>query len=78
MKWETLKTLVHRTCETCATDEYLRDEINNYPHRVISKVFKETETKPAYQRNVSQGNNNEDQKQHLIVLPYKGQKETSC
>ena len=88
LKWETLKTLVHRTCETCATDEYLRDElkhiqgkfneINNYPHWVISKVFKETESKPAYQRNVSQGNNNEDQKQHLLVLPYKGQKETSC
>ena len=80
-KWETLKTLVRRAYETCATDQYLRDElehirrtfkeINNYPHWIISKVIKEIKNKQAYQRNISQGNNNEDQKQHLLVLPYK-------
>ena len=83
-KWGTLKTVVRRAYETCSTDEYLRDalkhirstfnEINNYPHWVISKVFKEIKNKQAYQRNISQDNNDEDQKQHFLVLPYKGQK----
>ena len=83
-KWGTLKTLVRRAYETCSTDEYLRDElkhirsmfneINNYPHWVISKVFKEIKNKQAYQRNIFQDNNDEDQKQHLLVLSCKGHK----
>ena len=83
-KWGTLKTLVRTAYETCSTDEYLRDElkhirstfneINNYPHWVSSTVFKEIKNKQAYQRNISRGNNDEDQKQHLLVLPYKGHK----
>ena len=73
-----------RAYETCSTDEYLRDElkhirstfneINNYPHWVISKVFKEIKNKQAYQRNISKDNNDENQKQHLLVLPHKGHK----
>ena len=80
-KWGTLKTLVRRAYETCSIDEYLRgelkhirgtfDEINNYPHW---KKLKEIKNKQASQRNIFQGNNNEDQKQHLLVLPYKGHK----
>ena len=71
-KWGELKTLVRRAYETCSTDQYLRDElkhirgtfneINNYPLWV----------KQAYQCNISQDNNNKDQKQHLLVSPYKG------
>ena len=49
---------VSRACETCSTDEYLQhelkhiqstfNEINNYPHWVISKVFKEIKNKQPY------------------------------
>ena len=83
-KWRTLKTLVPRVYETCSTDEFLQDElnhmrstfneINNYPHWVISKVLKENKNKQAYQRNISPDNNDEGRKQHLLVLPYKGNK----
>ena len=83
-KWGTLKTLVRRAYETCSIDEYLRDElkyirstfneINNYPHRVISKVFKEIKNKQAHQRNISLDKNDENQKQQFLVLPCKGHK----
>ena len=52
----------------------MSNEINNYPHWVISKVIQEIKKKQAYQRNISRDNNNEDQKQHLLVLVYKGHK----
>ena len=49
---------VSRAYETCSTDEYLQhelkhiqntfSEINNYPHWVISKVFKEIKNKQPY------------------------------
>ena len=71
-KWGTLKTLVSRAYKTCWTDEYLGDqlkhirgtfnEINNYPHWVISKVFKEIKIKQAYQRNIFLDNKNDGQK----------------
>ena len=83
-KWGTLKTLVSRAYKTCWTDEYLGDqlkhirgtfnEINNYPHWVISKVFKEIKNKQAYQRNIFLDNKNDGQKKHLLVLPHKGHK----
>ena len=38
-------------------------------------MFKEIKNKQAYQPNISQDNNDEDQKQHLLILPYKGYKE---
>ena len=70
-KWGTLKTLVHTAYETCSTDQYLWDElkhiwgmfneINNCPHWVISKVIQKIKNKQAYQCNISQDNNNEDQ-----------------
>ena len=41
-------------------------------------MIKEIKNKQAYQRNISQDNNNEDQKQHLLVLTYKrSQRRTS-
>ena len=71
-RWGTLKTLVRRAYETCSTDECLGDqlkhirgtfnEINNYPHWVISKVFKEIKIKQAYQRNIFLDNKNDGQK----------------
>ena len=38
-------------------------------------MFKEIKNQKAYQPNISQDNNNNDQKQHLLVLPCKGHKE---
>ena len=83
-KWETLNTLVSSAYETCSTDEYLGDqlkhirgtfnEINNFPHWVISKVFKEIKNKQSYQRNIFLDNKNDGQKKHLLVLPHKGHK----
>ena len=79
-----LKTLVHRTYETCFTDEHLRDELKHisstfneisyYTQWIISKVFIEIKNKMAYRGKISQYYNDEDQNQHLLVLPYKGQK----
>ena len=44
------------------------NQTSNYLHWVISKVFKEIWKKQAYRRNISQDNDHEDQKQHLLVL----------
>ena len=38
-------------------------------------MFKEIKNQKAYQPKISQDNNNNDQKQHLLVLPSKGHKE---
>ena len=50
LKWGTLKTLVRRAHINCSTEKHIKeelnhirktfDEINNYPHWVITKVFK--------------------------------------
>ena len=71
--------MVRRAYETYPIDPYLRDvlkhvrstfnETNNYTHWVISKVFKEIKNKQAYQRSISQDNNDDKQIQHLLVLP---------
>ena len=37
-------------------------------------MFKEIKSKQTYQRDISQDNNDEDQKQQVLVLPYKGHK----
>ena len=76
--------MVSSAYETCSTDEYLGDhlkhirgtfnEINNFPHWVISKVFKEIKNKQSYQRNIFLDNKNDGQKKHLLVLPHKGHK----
>ena len=77
-------TLVLRAHVNCSTIKYLEDElkhirktfneINNYPHWVITKVFKET---------ISLGKENQideatdkNSKNHLLTLPYKGEKGT--
>ena len=71
--------MVPRAYETYPIDPYLRDvlkyvrntfnETNNYQHWVIFKVFKEIKNKQAYQRSISQDNNDDEQIQHLLVLP---------
>ena len=83
-KCGTLKTLASRAYETCSTNAYSGDrlkhirvtfnEINNYPHWVISKVFKEIKDKQSYQCNIFLENKNDGQKRHLLVLPHKGHK----
>ena len=50
-KWKTLKTLIRRLHVNCSTKKHLKKElnhirvtfenINNYPHWVITKIFKE-------------------------------------
>ena len=76
--------MASRAYETCSTDEYLGDqlkhirgtfnEINNYLHWVISKVFQEIKKKQAYQRNIFLDNKNDGQKKHLLVILHKGHK----
>ena len=81
-KWRTLRTLVRRAHVNCFTKKYLEDElkhirktfneIDNYPHWVITKVFKETTS-------LEKGNQIDEatdinSKNHLLVLPYKGEK----
>ena len=81
-KWGTLRTLVRRAHVNCFTKKYLEDElkhirktfneIDNYPHWVITKVFKETTS-------LEKGNQIDEatdinSKNHLLVLPYKGEK----
>ena len=73
---------LRRAYETRSTGEYLPDElknicsniINNYPQYIISTMFKEIKSKQDYQGNISQNNNYEDQKHHVLVLPEKGHK----
>ena len=81
-KWGTLRTLVRRGHVNWSTKKYLEDElkhirktfneINNYPHWVITKVFKETTS-------LEKGNQideatDKNSKNHLLILPYKGEK----
>ena len=65
-KWGTLKTLVRRAHVTCSTDKHLKDklkhikktfnEIINYWHCVIAKVFKEM-TSSGTENQVEEGKN---------------------
>ena len=71
-KWGTLKTLVSRDQLKHIRGTF--NEINNYPHWLISKVFKEIKNKQAYQRNIFLDNKSDGQKRQLLVLPHKGHK----
>ena len=84
-KWGTLKTLMRRTHIKCATEKHLKEEfkhnrqtfneIDNYPHWVITKVFKEIKdmTPPGKEIQVREDENTSI-KYHLLALPYQGEK----
>ena len=82
-KWETLKTLVRYI--NCSTEKHLKEElkhirktfneINNYPHWVITKVFKEIkEMTPSEKEIQVKEDENTSIKNHILVLPYQGEK----
>ena len=84
-KWGTLKTLVRRAHINCSTKNHLKEElnhirktfneINNYPHWVITKVFKEIkEMTPSEKEIQVKEDENTSIKNHLLVLPYQGEK----
>ena len=84
-KWGTLKTLVRRAHINCSTEKHLKEElnhirktfneINNYPHWVITKVFKEIkEMTPSEKEIQVKEDENTSIKNHILVLPYQGEK----
>ena len=84
-KWGTLKTLVRRAHINCSTEKHLKEElnhirktfneINNYPHWVITKVFKEIkEMTPSEKEIQVKEDENTSIKNHLLVLTYPGEK----
>ena len=81
-KWGTLKTLVRRAHINCSTEKHLKEELNhirktfnNYPHWVITKVFKEIKeiTSSEKEIHVKEGKNTSI-KNHILVFPYQGEK----
>ena len=83
-KWETLKILVQRAHVISSTDNHMKKEdlkhirrtynkINNYPHLLITKVFKDIKemTTPGMRNEVKEVKNTII-KNLLLVLPYKG------
>ena len=84
-KWGTLKTLARRAHINCSTEKYLKEElnhirktfneINNYPQWVITKVFKEMKEMIPSQKTIqAKEDENTAIKNHILVLPYQGQK----
>ena len=84
-KWGTLQTLVQRAHVNCSTEKYLKEElnhirktfneINNYPHWVTRRVFKEIkEMTPSKKEIQVKEDENTSSKNHLLVLSYQGEK----
>ena len=79
-----MKTLVRRAYDVCSSDYYLACELqhlkkvfheqNDYPIWVVNKVFKEFQSKHNEAAPIATGNEerNNNVKNHLLVLPYKG------
>ena len=82
---ETLKTLVRRAHIKWSTEKHLKEElnhirktfneINNYPHWVITKVFKGVKEMTPSEKEI-QGREDENRsiRNYLLVLPYQGEK----
>jgi len=82
----TVKTLVRRAYTICSNSDHLNNElkhlkhvftkINGYPLWIINQVFQEI--KDTYNNRIinessqNVANNNENEKKHLLILPYKG------
>ena len=85
-KWGTVKTSVRRAHINCSTEKHLKEElnhirktfneINNYPHWVITKLFKEIKEIIPLEKEiqVKEDENNISIKNHLLVLPYQGER----
>ena len=84
-KWWNLKILVRKAHIIYSTEKHLKEElnhirktlneINNYPHWVITKVFKEIkEMTPSEKKIQIKEDENTSIKNHLLVLPYQGEK----
>ena len=69
----------------CSTEKHLKkelnhirktfNEINNYPHWVITKVFKEIKEKTPSEKEIQvKEDENRSIKNHILVLPYQGEK----
>ena len=76
-KWGTLKCLVQRAHINCSTENHLKEErnhirktfndINNYPHWVITKVFKEIKEMTPSEKKIQV---KEDENISRILLTY--------
>ena len=84
-KWGTLKALVRRAHINCSTEKQLKEElnhirktfneVNNYLHWVITKVFKEIkEMAPSEKEIQVKEDENTSIKNHILVLPYQEEK----
>ena len=85
-KWGTLKTLVWRAHINCSTEKHLKEElihirktfkeINNYPHCVITNVFKEIKGMTPSEKKIQvKEDKNTSTKNHVLVLLIKERKE---
>ena len=82
---EHLKTLVSRAYDICSTEKYLKEELNhietvfkhqnNYPSWVIDKVFKQVQQAQQVPSNTVNETENDNQKIHRLLLPYRGDKD---
>ena len=80
-KWGTLKTLTKRAYDVCSNQELLQKELsyiekvfcanNNYPNWVLPKVLQQAKQQQQQQQQITA---NAAGKNHLLLLPYKGQK----
>ena len=81
---EHLKTLVSRAYDICSTEKYLKEELNHietvfkhqnsYPSWVIDKVFKQVQQAQQVPSNTVNEKENDNQKIHRLLLPYRGDK----
>ena len=85
LKWETLKTLVRRANINFSTKKHLKvelnlirktfNEINNYLHWVIAKVFKKILKMTLSEKKIQvKEYENPSIKNQLLVIPYQGEK----
>ena len=88
-KRRTLRTILSRAYTICSNEAYLNEEIkyieptfekvNNYPKYVIIQLKREVKLKHTQNMNIersaiNQTTQNEQDKRHLLVLPYAGNK----
>ena len=77
-RWGTLKTLVRRAFDVCSSDYYLDCELqhlkkvfykqNDYPLWVISKVFKEFQSRQNETTLVAIGNEKQNNKMKIFLI----------
>ena len=81
----TSKTLLRRAHTSCSTEKHLKEElnhiretfneINNYLHWVITKVFKEIKEMTLSEKEIQVKEDEKTSiKSHILVLPYQGEK----